>query len=567
MASTKSGASGSWLGALAQLVLVTGSSVLLAVIVYITTLTGQAESISEQKGHLSMVLKADVSTTLTLVRALQGLLTTALTVALATTFSYLQWGFVHRSPGMPYLRHLALSPTTSIWGTIRLILHPSPAWKSRLWALFRLLLVLMVWLGGVVLFFRTSLVTVFDTASTYRATAGVGPFNASYIAPFFEGLKARSPGYQFNVLPYSYYGPVHDLVTNSFFTTTADPIACQPGEQDHTAGCAAYLLSGGVVGATPWIPSGYPDHPQVLIEKTPMVHAEFDTLLTSPFDDKTCQVFGSNATNIAARFCLAQLSPTKLAAGMFVCLDGMASCQAASSTPNMTTAFSLYTREGTVLSAKSNLTIIEVSDLTDARPISLEASEFEAYRSVLAWLLDYAAADIPAPSSIVENFWSAGHQLQDAYSNALLQRNFRSILLFPAWLFQANNYGNDGLDERVIDENLPAEFYTAAAVVRSYTKIKFDPVMTFLFVGLEGVVLVFAWAVLGWVVVVYRTLPEISSFPLFDAAFKAETTGHAVWGEIHDGTGLGGGKEVWGYGDGKILEVMGRARVGRRVYA
>ena len=146
---------------------------------------------------------------------------------------------------------------------------------------------------------------VYDTAHSYPVTAGVGPFNASYISPFFNYLSDLAPDYQFKVLPYSYYGGVHNLITNPFYTTTTEPVLCQPDGHDDTGHCASYLLSGGVVGTTPWIPTGYPDHPQVLVDKAPVIHVEFRALPTDmKFDNKSCQVIGSNSTTIAAKLCL-----------------------------------------------------------------------------------------------------------------------------------------------------------------------------------------------------------------------------------------------------------------------
>lgn len=99
---------------------------------------------------------------------------------------------------------------------------------------------------------RTSLVVVFDTAHSYPVTARVGPFNASYVKLFFDYLNSLAPNYPFKVLPYAYFGEINDLISNYFYATTADPIQCEPENENTTAfQCAAYLLSGGVVDATP----------------------------------------------------------------------------------------------------------------------------------------------------------------------------------------------------------------------------------------------------------------------------------------------------------------------------
>jgi hypothetical protein len=152
--SSKKGKPGSslYLSALPQLLLLLAASALLAIIVFTTHLTNQAQAVSQKRGPLSRLLIADVSSTLTVLRAFQGLLTTGLAAILSQTFSYLHWGHLYDPQGAPYIRQLALSPTTSFWGMVSLVTHRSPTLGSRCWALTRLFLILIVWLGGVVLF-------------------------------------------------------------------------------------------------------------------------------------------------------------------------------------------------------------------------------------------------------------------------------------------------------------------------------------------------------------------------------------------------------------------------------
>jgi hypothetical protein len=160
-------------------------------------------------------------------------------------------------------------------------------------------------------------VTVFDTAHTYDVTAGVGPFNGSYVQPFFDYLVKLSPGYPFKVMPYSYSNLVNDLVTNPLYSTTTSPIQCTSAG-DRSTDCASFLFSGGVVGTTPWIPTGFPDHPLVQIEGVSVMQLEFQGTHGSRthFSDLECQVFGSNKTLIAAEFCLSQPKTEILDAGM-----------------------------------------------------------------------------------------------------------------------------------------------------------------------------------------------------------------------------------------------------------
>jgi hypothetical protein len=141
-------------GALArQLVKVLFATALLAALVFVVMLTDQAETVSAEKGPLPSHLTLDVSTTITIVRAMQGVLAAVVAMILSQSFSYLQWGFLRSSKGgAPYVRQLALSPTTSVAGTLRLIFHRATGAGPRFWGFFRLLLLLLAGLGGIILF-------------------------------------------------------------------------------------------------------------------------------------------------------------------------------------------------------------------------------------------------------------------------------------------------------------------------------------------------------------------------------------------------------------------------------
>lgn len=196
--------------------------------------------------------------------------------------------------------------------------------------------------------------------------------------------------------------------------------------------------------------------------------------------------------------------------------------------PNMTSSLAFYKRQATVTVVRANYSITEVSDLTDAIPVN--GTDVIAYRSALGWLLNFTAAGIPPPSSIVASFWGADDQLNGGPATyGLLLQEFQSILAFPLWLFNANNFGNIELKKRTTssappETGLPAEFFTSASIVGPYLKLKFDPVMVVLFAILQGMTILFAWTVLFrlWFVADIGKLPELSSYPYFDAMFKIE---------------------------------------------
>lgn len=178
-----------------------------------------------------------------------------------------------------------------------------------------------------------------------------------------------------------------------------------------------------------------------------------------------------------------------------------------------------------MIAARSNYSIVSIEQTS--APVLLHDIDLPGYREALRWLLNFTAADIPPPSSIAQSFWSSPQQLQGGTSTfGILEQNFHSIIAFPFWLFNSNNWANTDLRSNETISGLPPQFYTTASIVEPFAKIKFDQGMFILFVALQGLAMMFVWAVLLWVWFVVGPVdqqPEISSFPLYDIVFRART--------------------------------------------
>lgn len=113
-------------------------------------------------------------------------------------------------------------------------------------------------------------------------------------------------------------------------------------------------------------------------------------------------------------------------------------------------------------------------------------------------------------------------QLGNPSSYGILIQNFQSVLAFPFWLFNDNNWGNTALRSNVINVGMPERFYTGASIVGQQGAIKIDKGMFGLFLAFQGLAMLFIWSVLLWVWFGGKKLPCISSFPLFDISYKAQ---------------------------------------------
>lgn len=217
----------------------------------------------------------------------------------------------------------------------------------------------------------------------------------------------------------------------------------------------------------------------------------------------------------------------------------------------------MYTRRATFVAARANYSIVSVAQTT--APAAVTHLDMGAYRAALTWLLNYTAAAVPAPSSIAESFWSSNLQLGGGPStHGILTQNFQSLLAFPTWLFNQNNWGNTALRSNRTVPGMPEEFYTTAQVVKPVSTYDFDPGMFGLFVGLQGAAILFIWVALFWVWLGNGHMPETSSFALFDMKYKTRVEGERL--TVDEITRVSG-SEVVGCMKGAVVRTKGSAEL------
>jgi hypothetical protein len=150
---------------------------------------------------------------------------------------------------------------------------------------------------------------------TYNVTAGVGPFNGSYVRSYVQQLQNLDPQYKYQVVPYSIYAIVYNLVVNPMHSLVSSPVRCGAG-----TACDSYLLTGGLVMTTPWPPINYTENPLVEIYNASATQIDFERGLRpgdafSDADD--CSVYGAPDFLIGMQVCIAEsrVAPGSIMAG------------------------------------------------------------------------------------------------------------------------------------------------------------------------------------------------------------------------------------------------------------
>lgn len=258
---------------------------------------------SDFRHRLASLFHVDVSSTLTILRLLEGVLSLCTLTVLNKTFETLQWTLSDRDRGVRLLTLLGMSPTSGVFGTIALAFSRHSKPMDRLAAGTRIILLAAVWTSGVVLFARTRLAIVYDSVKSYNVTSGVGQFNGSYIPEYLQQFQDTNSGYNFAVLPYSTVVTAANLVVNPMHATAIAPTTCKEGMV-----CSSYLLSGGLMMTTPWPPKDFPSSPVISVKDVPCTQIDYVRgIHDDTFDDaKDCTTFGGQGFLIGIKFCLAR---------------------------------------------------------------------------------------------------------------------------------------------------------------------------------------------------------------------------------------------------------------------
>lgn len=211
----------------------------------------------------------------------------------------LQWALASRPVGVSLLHFVGLDAGTGVWGLLRLL--ATADWKHKYSSLFRLVVICMIPLPGIVLMGDINLELVFFPESTYKVSAGVAQFNSSYIAmvdhTVLTAMLIQMGSMTWSARDTWTSSPLGPLYGKCTVSQTDDSWA--PCDESH-------LLVGGVLGVSPQSDNftTYPDSTAYVVPKTRSLQLEYGTVhdIDRLHDNGTCYTIG--ASTAAAYWCV-----------------------------------------------------------------------------------------------------------------------------------------------------------------------------------------------------------------------------------------------------------------------
>jgi hypothetical protein len=510
------------------------------------------------------VFHIDIADTLTVLAVLSGVLAFLLGFVADHLLDVIQWALICRPDGVEALSILAISGTTGVLGTLGLLVDKITPSGARLWATGKILLRISIWISGIALFINTSIQTVYTPDFSYAATSGVGPFDGNLLQPYLDDLNLRNANVTDTTIPYSITALAHNIIVNPQHSFSSPHDSCQVG-----SGCDRYILPGGLGNAhlatdNGLPPTDHPDLPVMTFDKVPATRIDFNRSIAegdTVFSSEDCDLFEQDPYMIALRFCMApsHVESGSVIVAIYVCDLGTnhetGECLSnhtlyGDRPPTINTTFSLARLSTDLVVSRSNYSILRVTPAQNTKPIPdhslISPNNFIAYRQALNWMLNNTAAGIPAPSSIVEYFWSSALQITGSeYWSPGPRVAFESFLVYPLWFWQVNNLGNNALrlvaatEEKLSfqtwREAVGEEFVTTAGLAGPAVRIAVDKAMFGVFVALVSLVLLVGWGIVIWLWCWKSQdagdsrpkqgvrLPKISSYPIVDFALRTKT--------------------------------------------
>ncbi|OLN96335.1 hypothetical protein CCHL11_04516 [Colletotrichum chlorophyti] len=455
----------------------------------------------------------------------------------------LQWALASRPGGVSLLHFVGLDSGTGVWGLLRLL--ATAEWKQKYSSLFRLLVICSIPLPGVILMGAISIDMVTFPEKTYNVSAGIAPFNASYVYKIRQstatallvqmGSPAWSDRDSFSVDP---LGDGEGLCT---------------GANGKWAPCdESHLLSGGVVSIAPQADDlkQYPGSSAYVVPMTRVVQLEYGKVhdLSGLRATGKCVMLGDAS---AASYWCADVGPRHgLLFGSAYCpisLQATSSCLNNTDWTNpleLSSSLFVYSRLATITYDRGNFSILAVTDMTPPKQELVSLEEYMLSLSAVVPGFNTTAAATKGDNSALAIYAVTALPINDSeVAKKQSLKAIRKAMSVPFNYFHANYFSNAPSIWELAGPRagLPDDMYTTLSISILSHQVVAGTLSRWLFVLVSALILLLAAAIIIATSRVCGKRPERCGYPTLDFAAVCAVKGGiapvpADWGGRQEAT-------------------------------
>ncbi|KAK2035628.1 hypothetical protein LX32DRAFT_577343 [Colletotrichum zoysiae] len=455
-----------------------------------------------------------------ILRVLTELCAITLAALVVVVVEDLQWALASRPGGVSLLHFVGLDSGTGVWGLLRLFV--TAEWKHKYSSLFRLLVICSIPLPGVILMGAISIDMVTFPEKTYNVSAGIAPFNASYVN-YIGTSTATALLVQMGSPTWS--------DRDSFSLDPLDHLSgkCTDANGKWTACDESHILTGGVVAIAPQSDDlkQHPDSTAYVVPRTRVVQLEYGQVHDLKKLRATGKCFLLGAASAASYWCTAVGEDKEFLFGSAYCpisLQTTNSCiNNTSWTDPLELASSLfvYSRLATITYDRGNFSILAVTDMTTPKQDIVALDEYMLSLSAVVPGFNVSADSTKGDNSALAIYAVTALPINDSeVAKKQSLKAIRKAMSVPFHYFQANYFsaGPSVWELRGPREGLTEDMYTTMSISVLSHQVVAGPVSRWLFVLVSGLILLLSAAIIVATSRVCGKRPDRCGYPTLDFA-------------------------------------------------
>ncbi|EFQ27281.1 uncharacterized protein GLRG_01776 [Colletotrichum graminicola M1.001] len=473
-----------------------------------------------------------------ILRVLTELCAITLAALVVVVVEDLQWALASRPGGISLLHFVGLDSGTGVWGLLRLL--ATAEWKHKYSSLFRLLVICSIPLPGVILMGAISIDMVTFPEKTYNVSAGVAPFNTSYVYSIGQStatallVQMGSPTWS-------------DRDSYSLDPLDHDSGKCTDAN-GHWAACdESHMLTGGIVSVAPQSDDlkQYPDSTTYVVPNTRVVQLEYGTVhdLQKLRATGKCVLLG--AASAASYWCTAVGEDKEFLFGSAYCPISLQTTNSCINNTDWTDPLELasslfvYSRLATITYDRGNFSILSVTDLSTPKRDVIALDDYMLSLSVVIPGFNASADSMKGDNSALAIYAVTALPINDSeVAKKQSLKAIRKAMSVPFHYFQANyeSVGPSVWELPGPREGLPEDMYTTMSISILSHEVIAGQVSRWLFVLVSGLILLLAAAIIVATSKVCGNRPDRCGYPTLDFAAVCAVKGGippapADWGD------------------------------------